>query len=192
VLGDISGKGVAAALVVALVMSTIEGQARLTSQPQAFLTALNTRLAEQLQACHLFTALLYLVVDLHERALYVANAGMVAPLLVRAGEATLLDVRGLPIGILRDVPYDEARVALLPGDRLVLVSDGVVEARSRMGELWGFERLQRLLAGATSASTPEALAREVLGRVEAFTDGAALHDDLTLLVLEPKTPTPGA
>lgn len=182
-VGDISGKGVSAALLMALAASAIEAQARETEQPSRFLRALNRRLAERLHASHMFAALLYLVIDLERRTLNVANAGMIAPLLLRNGRSHLIDVGGLPLGSLPDIAYNEVQIDLQPDDLLVLMSDGVVEAKNKQGELFGFGRLHQLLD--RNAVRPERVIDEVLEQVFHFMNNAEQHDDITLVAIQP-------
>ena len=183
-IGDVSGKGVGAALMMALASSSVEEQARVITRPQQLLATLNAQLLPRMQANRMNTGLLYGVVDLQQRTLHVANAGMIAPILVRGNHASLLDAAGLPLGALPSARYDETLVALQPGDLIALVSDGVVEARDTEGRLFGFERLERALAENARAPSLDALLDEVLGRVDAFAGGAEQRDDMTMMLIQ--------
>jgi PAS domain S-box-containing protein len=184
-IGDISGKGVSAALLMALTTSIIEAEARAIERPAPLLATLNRRLTAQLQAVRMFAALQYVVIDLDQQTLSVANGGMIVPLLVRDGEAQLLDVGGLPLGMVSDAQYVEVTVALRPDDLILLVSDGVVEARSPDGELFGFERLRQALARSRTTGRVEPVLDEVLDCVATFVAGAEQQDDMTLIAVRP-------
>lgn len=184
-IGDISGKGVSAALLMALASSAIEAQARETEQPGQFLAALNGRLEPQLRTSGMFAALLYVVIDLERRTLCAANAGMIAPLLVRNGQTHLIDVGGLPLGMVPEARYPEVTIALEPDDVVLLLSDGIVEARSSDGALWGFDRLAQVVAQSTTRMNPEDVIDEVFGQAVRFMGGAAQHDDMTIVAVEP-------
>lgn len=184
-VGDISGKGIGAAVMMALAAGAVEERARFISQPGPLLEALNLQLAPRLRANKMNAALLYLLIDSRHSRLQVANAGMIAPLLVRAGQVEIIEAYGMPIGSPLAGRYEQCEVPLLPGDLIVLVSDGVVEARSASGEMYGFDRLGELLVAVADAVHPAAITRAVLADVRAFVGDAEQHDDMTLVVIRP-------
>jgi hypothetical protein len=131
-IGDVSGKGAAAAMTAAVLIGA--AQRRNDESPAALLAHLNQVLAEM----RLGGFATCLCADLSpEGALTVANAGHLAP--YRNGEEVMIE-SGLPLGIAPDAAYTESTVRLAPNDRLTLLSDGVVEAQSVTGELFGFDR----------------------------------------------------
>jgi serine phosphatase RsbU (regulator of sigma subunit) len=115
----------------------------------------------------------------------VANAGGVPPVLLRDGLAQMLDAGGLPLGLL-EVEYNEASCELLPGDRIVLLSDGIAEARSPHGELWGYERLLAALRSVPLARPSEHIIDTLLAQITAFSGAAPHHDDMTIVVAQPR------
>ena len=183
-VGDVAGSGVTAALVQALTISAIESQARITPQPAACIGALQARLADQLQSCDMFVSLLITLFDVRNQQLWLANAGMPAPLLLREGRVEELGSYGVPLGIGNSLP-GEVRADLQPDDRLLLTSDGVVEARNAYGELFGYERLLATLKAHPPNATPEQLVDHVFAQVAAFTGAAEQRDDITVLVARP-------
>ncbi|HEY1016475.1 MAG TPA: SpoIIE family protein phosphatase [Herpetosiphonaceae bacterium] len=186
VVGDISGKGVAAALIMALVLSAIDTHLRAASAPAELLRGLNAQLAPRLKANRMNAALLALRIDAERRTLAVANGGMVAPLLVRGGKVEELAAYGLPLGSLPEISYAEIRVALEPGDLIVLVSDGVVEAfNDAANEFFGFERLEAALAALPADLAPSAVIDALLAEVAAFVAGSEQHDDITVIAIRP-------
>jgi serine phosphatase RsbU (regulator of sigma subunit) len=184
-IGDISGKGVGAALMMALASSTVEAQGREIGQPQQLLAALNQLLAPRLRANRMNAALLYLVIDLERRTLCAANAGMITPILLRDGGVQMIETYGLPLGAMAEARYSELVVDLRPGDTIVLVSDGIVEAHDLSGELFGFDRLEQALALESPLAHPDQLIEDLIGQVLAFAGDAQQHDDMTVVVISP-------
>ncbi|HEY1012557.1 MAG TPA: SpoIIE family protein phosphatase [Herpetosiphonaceae bacterium] len=182
-IGDISGKGVGAALLMALVSGHVETCAIDNPEPAAVLSALNAELTPRLRASKMNAAVLYVLFDWGRSTLRMANAGMVAPLLWRAGQVRLLEIGGLPLGMLAGAEYPPQELALLPGDLLVLVSDGIVEARNPAGELFGFERLEEFITAHAQAPIQD-LSSGLLTEVALFADGALQADDMTVVLLQ--------
>jgi serine phosphatase RsbU (regulator of sigma subunit) len=184
-IGDISGKGVGAALMMALASSMVEAQGREIEQPQRLLSALNQQLTARLKANRMNAAILYAVLDLAQRTLCVANAGMIAPFLLRDGRIQTIETYGLPLGSMAGARYVEQMVELQPGDLIVLVSDGIVEAHSPDSELFGFERLEQLLSQSYGLLRPDQIVDDVMDDVVHFMAGIEQHDDMTVVVIQP-------
>ncbi len=164
VIGDVSGKGMPAALTVSLLVGTVRTLAHYTQSPGEILAAMNQRMLARSQGG--FTTCLVLRVDPTGR-LTVANAGHLPPYL--DGKELALE-NGLPLGLGADSTYAESTFQLAPRARLTLLSDGVVEARNIRGELFGFERTAKI-----SLEPAEKIARAA----EAF----GQEDDITVLTL---------
>jgi serine phosphatase RsbU (regulator of sigma subunit) len=186
-IGDISGKGVAAALLMALTSSTLESQARTTDHPGAMLTALHEALRPRFQANQMNAALMIAIYDPARQQMTVSNAGMISPLLARTlpnggVECRFIDVSGLPIGTLMPAYYPDVDVHLGPGDTMIFLSDGIVEAHNLNNELYGFERLESLVASLPQRLGVTEVVQHILDSVLAFANGADPHDDITILV----------
>jgi len=138
VVGDVSGKGMPAAMTVSLLVGTFRTLAHYTSNPGEILAAMNRRMLARSKDG--FTTCLVLRAD-PDGALTVANAGHLPPYC--NGEELAID-GGLPLGIHAESTYQEVRLQLRPGAQITLLTDGVVEARSNTGELFGFARTQNL------------------------------------------------
>jgi hypothetical protein len=167
VLGDVSGKGLKAAMNVALIVGTVRTLAEFESDPASILAGLNRRLFGRMQGG--FTTALALRIERFGHCT-VANAGHLPPFL-NSGEMTLDP--SLPLGIDPDAEYADQHFTLECGDRLMLHTDGVLEARSCKGELYGFGRLSALLADIPDAKSIGDAAR-------AF----GQEDDITVVMIE--------
>jgi serine phosphatase RsbU (regulator of sigma subunit) len=128
-------------------------------------------------------AFLSVVVDGPRYQALVANAGLIAPLLWRDGVLCYIDSFGLPLGALHMASYVQQIVPLRPGDCMLLISDGVVEAMNDARELWGFERLESAF-GAVGGQHPSNVIESLLADIRAFTGDAPQHDDMTLVALQ--------
>jgi hypothetical protein len=167
VLGDVSGKGLKAAMNVALIVGTICTLAEFHGDPASILAGLNGRLVGRMQGG--FTTALAFRIDRFGHCT-VANAGHLPPFL-NDREITLDP--SLPLGIDSEAQYVEQEFTIKDGDRLTLYTDGLPEARDTKGELYGFERVSRLLASLPSAESIAETAR-------AF----GQQDDITVLTIE--------
>jgi len=148
IIGDVSGKGMPAAMTVSLLVGTVRTLARFTTSPAEILAAMNIRMLGRSQGG--FTTCLVVRVDANG-ACAAANAGHLAPYLNGREMAV---AGGLPLGLSATASYAETSFQLATGERLTLITDGVVEARTKEGELFGFER-----AAAIAGQPARAIAR---------------------------------
>lgn len=148
IIGDVSGKGMPAAMTVALLVGTVRTLAHFTESPAEILAAMNARMLGRSQGG--FTTCLVLRADA-DGTLTVANAGHISPYV---GGRELELANGLPLGLTAETSYTEAAFQLEPGEQLTLLTDGVVEARNEAGALFGFER-----TAAISGESAETVAR---------------------------------
>ncbi len=178
-IGDVSGKGIPAALHMAVARTLFRMEARHNEGPALTLASVNTSLMEQApQGC---VTLLYAHLDVTSGTFRLANAGHNYPLIVdQSVREVALD--GLPLGIDQDYTFTETTARMGHGDVLVFYTDGIVEAVNEQGEYFGFERLQELLAE-TSIRRPRTLTRQIVRAVRAFTGETPQSDDITLVVL---------
>ena len=183
-VGDVSGKGTAAALYGSLAIGTVrEIVVDHACEPACMLALLNQRLLGA-RLDSRFIAMLFAVYDASTRKLTLANAGGPYPLLVRNGQVRAIRLEGVPLGLIPDTQYDETTIDLYPGDVVLFASDGILESENTVQEEFGPERLTALL----SAISQRDSARDISERILAATDGhsgagTAPHDDRTLVVL---------
>jgi serine phosphatase RsbU (regulator of sigma subunit) len=181
VLGDVTGHGIDAAADMAMAKFVFRSLAREHSEPGEFLAAANRVVCDEIAPAK-FITMLYLTVDGETGELACASAGHPQPRLVLPdGRVRPVDVGGLALGIDPDQAYEEAREHLPAGASVVVYTDGVVEARND-GELYGSERLDRVLAERRALPAGE-LARAVLADCRAYSRGD-LADDCALVVIK--------
>jgi phosphoserine phosphatase RsbU/P len=177
-LGDVCGKGMAAALLMSATRSLFRTAAEGSSSPSEVLTRLNKSLVKDLPSGR-FVTLLYLILDAEHATAKLANAGHPHPLClsVQSGIAELRTNNGLPLGLMDSV-YPEVEIEWRQGDRVLMYTDGLVEATNSMGEEFGISRLQQALA------KPNVSAQSVLDDVHQFAHAGTLADDATAIVLK--------
>jgi serine phosphatase RsbU (regulator of sigma subunit) len=182
-VGDVSGKGVPAALLMALALNTFETLVDAYPDQGALLTACNGTLATRMIQSKQNAAFLSVVLDSARHQAQVANAGLVAPLLWRAGAVEYVETFGLPLGAVHAATYMQQTLELQKGDRLLLVSDGIVEAMNCERELRGFERLEAAFRSA-GGNDPSTLIEAILAQLRTFTGDAPPHDDMTMVAIQ--------
>jgi phosphoserine phosphatase RsbU/P len=177
VLADVSGKGTAAALLMAATRGILRSLAEACCKPGEVLQRLNQLLVEDLPPAR-FVTMVYAVLNPEKRTVTFANAGHLQPLLVHGREARFLNTdAGMPLG-LGPGDFSEVEIELAPGSRLVLYSDGITEAANPEEEEYGQLRLQQHLI--ECESSPESL----LADVRTFANGFALRDDATVITIK--------
>jgi phosphoserine phosphatase RsbU/P len=180
-LGDVSGKGTAAALYGAVAIGIMRSLAPQKLQPAAMLRHMNQLVGERRIEARFMTAC-FATWQRGRSKLRVANAGQSQPLLYKDGRCDKIELTGFPLGIYEDVTYDEWGVTLKSGDILVFHSDGIVETTNAEGQFFGSQRLRKLIEDNHESCAGE-LADKVFADVDSFARGAPLSDDRTLVVL---------
>jgi sigma-B regulation protein RsbU (phosphoserine phosphatase) len=181
-LGDVSGKGTAAALYGAVSIGIMRSLAPQKLQPAEMLRQMNQLVGERRIEGRFMTAC-FATWQKGRSKLRVANAGQSQPLLYKEGRCGKIELTGFPLGIYEDVSYDEWGVTLEPGDILVFHSDGIAETTNSEGQFFGTQRLRKLIEDKHEVTAAE-LADIVLREVDWFADSAPLADDRTLVVLK--------
>ncbi len=181
--GDVAGHGLTSGILMAMAKSALLVQAEYDVAPRRVLEVLNDHVLRTAPKRMLMT-FFFGVLDLGTGELRYASAGHLDPYVYRAGAGRLepLSAWGFPLGVKRRDPFGEHVAVLSPGDRLVLYSDGLIEAADDDGEPFGFERFERVLSAAGLRSAEE-IRRDVLAAVRRFTRNRPPEDDQTLVVL---------
>jgi sigma-B regulation protein RsbU (phosphoserine phosphatase) len=183
-LGDVSGKGTAAALYGAVSIGIMRSLAPQKLQPAEMLRQMNQLVGERRIEGRFMTAC-FATWQKGRQKLRVANAGQSQPLLYKGGRCDRIELTGFPLGIFEDVTYDEWGVTLESGDILVFHSDGIAETYNSEGQLFGNERLRKLIEQHHEITAAE-MADRVLNEVDWFSQSAPLSDDRTLVVMKVK------
>lgn len=181
VVGDVSGKGMGASLLMSSVMTSARVLYAECEDLAQMASRLNTVIHRSTESGHFVTMFLGALTPSSGRLHYV-NAGHNAPILVRRGERIELKATGVPIGILPDFTYEAGSIALESGDLLAVFSDGIPEA-ARGDEFYDQERFEESLLGHASEPQLAAFGDRVIARVDEFLAGSPRTDDVTLLLL---------
>jgi sigma-B regulation protein RsbU (phosphoserine phosphatase) len=178
-IGDVSGKGLPAALRMAVARTVFRHEARRDGPPAITLAAVNRAVLSEIPQG--MVTMLYARLDTVGGELHMANAGHTFPLLVN-GAVSEIELSGLPLGVDADSDYREARAWLGPGDSVVLYTDGVLEAENMAGEIYTYERLEALI-DANRQLKPRAMVALMLHNLRAWAGSALQSDDVTVVVL---------
>jgi serine phosphatase RsbU (regulator of sigma subunit) len=182
VVGDATGKGVPAALVMSTTCGMLRAvsQASHSSSPGEMLRRVNEALVPSIPD-NMFVTCFYAILDPTSGSLRYANAGHDVPYLHRSGDTEEMRARGMPLGLMPEMGYEEKEIVLDSGEAAFFYSDGLVEAHNPQGEMFGFPRLRALVAEhAQKESLEEALLEELYSFVG---EGWKQEDDITLLTL---------
>lgn len=182
-IGDVSGKGIPAALMMAVVKTLFRALSRFEPTPEALIGAVNRQLSRDIDPT-MFASAFYGSLDLEDGVLRYSNAGHNPPLLLRAdGRVELLPSRpGVVLGVVREFRYVLDSIPLEPGDMLCLYTDGVSEATSDDEELFTLERMEQVLERNRGAD-PQRIVSELVRAVEEFVGSAPQSDDITAMCI---------
>jgi len=182
-LGDVSGKGLPASLLMANLQATLRSQTLSSPSPKECVERAN-RLIYQSTGPEKFVTLFYCILDYRNHSLAFCNAGHEFPLLVSSdGSIRRLEAGGLAVGMLEDFPYSEETVQLKPGDVLVICSDGVAEAMNERQEQYGDARLAEMLR-ANPRESSQSVMEKVIADIRVHVGAAPQMDDITLVVMK--------
>src|SRR5829696_5256157 len=181
VIGDVTDKGVPAALVMAATRSVLRASAQRLVEPGEVLERVNEHLCPDMPE-KMFVTCLYGVLEPESGRFRFANAGHDLPYVKTADGSEELRARGMPLGLMPGMPYEEKETVLAPGDSLLLHSDGIVEAHDPSGEMFSFPRLKQCVADYPGGGE---LIDRVLADLHAHTGpDAEQEDDITMVVLQ--------
>lgn len=186
IVGDVSGKSLPAALLMAMARTALSSAARATpTDPAEVLRSANTVLVGDMPQGS-FVASSYAAFSATDLTCDLVNAAQPAPFLLRNGQVMLLEGTGshLPLGVIASPAYETQRVNVQPDDLIVFYTDGIIEARNRDRELFGFERLEAVICTCSDpAVTPQQVIERIIAAVTAWTGDLPQHDDIALMVL---------
>jgi sigma-B regulation protein RsbU (phosphoserine phosphatase) len=182
-IGDVSGKGISAALLMASLRASLRGVT--IDNPRDFAKLMHkvNVLVYEASASNRYATFFFAAYDPGTRRLECVNAGHNPPVVLRGSEVIRLETGGPVVGLLPFAPYTEQALTLEPGDLLLLYTDGISEAMTHDDEEWGEERMIAA-AQAVREKSAEEILRSLFRAADAFTAGAPQHDDMTMLILK--------
>ena len=184
-LGDVSGNGLAASLVMANLQATIRGQALFDADPEKCLERANKLLFRSTDS-RTFVTLFYGILDTRKHSLSYANAGQDLPILFSTRSEPLpLKTRGIALGMMKDVFYESEEISINPGDRLLIYTDGIREAMNEGKEEFGDEKLQQIVQRSSDVSAGT-LIEEIIATVNLHFGDVPQNDDMTTVLLSRK------
>jgi PAS domain S-box-containing protein len=188
-VGDVSGKGMPAALLMSISLASLEASLDQGLSPGDLMVYLDRVLDRYTRNTYQNCALCFVEINSNHSAekkqFSIVNAGCVTPIIRRAsGAVEWVDALGVPLGtgLGAEVGYQEIRLELAKGDLVILTSDGVVEANNLARDMFGFERLEQAVLAAP-ATTAQAMLTYLQQELAVFTGGAAQNDDVTIVVI---------
>jgi phosphoserine phosphatase RsbU/P len=181
-VGDVAGKGAPAALYGAMASGIIRTRATRKYPAGQMLELVNKTLYERPIETQ-FVAVTYSIYEPATRKITLANSGLPYPLLIRSGEASFLDVGGIPLGLFADSKYEETTLTLEEGDVLVLYSDGLIESRNDAGDDFGMKRLADTVRN-NHEKSPAEIVKAVRDGLAKFIGRRRPHDDRTMIVVK--------
>jgi sigma-B regulation protein RsbU (phosphoserine phosphatase) len=185
-MGDVSGKAAPAALYSALISGIMRAAASQGLSPAAMLKQLNDSLQER-KLDSQYVTMLFAVWNDEKQTLQIANAGAVQPLFCRAGQVETVQAEGFPLGMFKDVSYEEFTLSTRPGDAIIFFSDGIVDAINEHEEMFGSERLTEIVTSHLN-DTAEGMVDAIYQELSAFQGGVEHFDDETVVVLKVLNP----
>lgn len=183
VVGDVAGKAISAALYMARLTSELRSRAAIARTPARLLRRVNQEMVA-LGDDGMFATLVYCIYDLETRSLVFTNAGHCVPLLRRGDRVFPLHAERAhttPLGVTMQLDAGEARVQLSSGDMLIMVSDGILEARDPRGHDYGLSRLSRRIR--TARGSCEDIVKAILADIDSHVSDQAQADDMTIVAM---------
>jgi DNA-binding GntR family transcriptional regulator len=185
-IGDVSGKGIGAALIMASLQASLRARALHAHSDLASLMSDVDKLVYASSPVQIYASLFYAEYRPATRVLEYVNAGHNPPMILRwkhdRCEVFQLKACGIPIGIFEGTRFVPETFQFEPGDVFVAYTDGITESDNREGEMWNLSRLENLLRGCQSKTSEETI-QSILDELFAFTDGQRQRDDMTLVVM---------
>jgi sigma-B regulation protein RsbU (phosphoserine phosphatase) len=186
-IGDVSGKGLPAALRMAVARTVFRHAARRDEAPGTTLVGTNRGVLSEIPQG--MVTMLYARLDIQRGELHIANAGHNYPVLIN-GQVSELELSGLPLGVDEECEYTETRAYIQPGNTVVLYTDGVVEAGPHDGDIYGYDRLEQMLQ-VNAHLKPRALMAALLHELRAWS-GSEQADDITMVIIRRRLAAVGA
>jgi sigma-B regulation protein RsbU (phosphoserine phosphatase) len=186
-IGDVSGKGAPAAIYAALVSGIARSHAAEEPSAAHMLEAINLSLSERTIEGQ-YVSMIYAIWDDNQLTLQLANSGLPRPLFCRTGKPEEIQATGLPMGLFNNATYEEQTLQGRKGDIYLFFSDGILDATSSKGQMFGRHRLEEIVQAHCGGSAEE-IADAIFNAVSRHAEGVDAFDDQTILVLKVKGPS---
>ena len=180
-LGDASEKGMKGAMNAIMTYGMLHAEARTDSSSVTIISKINAALSACMEETT-FTTLSLGIIDVQTKKIQLCNGGNPFPILLRGGRASLLELSGLPLGIIPDMDYSEMQLELMPGDVLVLYSDGFAEARRPDDQMYSMDRMRDLVGTFQPNLSAQSMAERIIQEVRGFVGDSPQSDDMTIIV----------
>jgi len=188
VIGDVSGHGVSAAMVMTAAMGAMRFAAEEKENTNEVLVKVNQRLSKDIQK-YMFVALFYAIYEPETRKLFYTNAGQTMPFLLRDGHVCFLPQANtsdrFPLGIINTATYEQLEIQLEKGDKIIFYTDGMVDAMNNNYEAYGFDRLSESIK-INSECKPAEMIEVLIHSMQSFSGDSNFQDDVTVVILEIK------
>lgn len=186
VVGDVSGKGVTAALMMASCMTLLRAYSESFRSPSRIMRKINPRLIEGNEEECLFTTLFLAIINVKNNTLVYCNAGHNPALLQRSDGSVeeLAEIHGPAVGVMDQVAYEHSRVNFNSGDRLLLYTDGASETFNTSGELFGSERIIKHYRNTSTLLSSSEMLTGLLNELNQFSGSELPHDDVTMVAIQ--------
>ena len=182
-LGDITGKGIPAAMLMSNLQATFRSQAQIQQTLKEVISSSNTLLHKSTESDK-FATFFSGVLNFEKHSLTYCNAGHDNPIhITQNGYIGRLSEGGVILGFMDDVPYDEEKLLLQKGDKIIVYTDGITETMNSDEELFGEERLIKLVSDSRDLSAKQLL-EKIVDETEKFAEGESQYDDKTLLIIQ--------
>jgi serine phosphatase RsbU (regulator of sigma subunit)/CHASE2 domain-containing sensor protein len=184
-VGDVTGHGMGAALIMGLLRSVLRGQTTQGIAPGDVVSSINNVMYSDFVSFEKMASLFYCTYSIIDKTLTFTNAGHTPPLLIRSNELHARPLRGKgPIlGFRSNIKYKEFKIKIYPGDIIVFMTDGIIEAENAQKEFFGQERVEKIINDNMDNSAEEIL-EQIFKHVDEFTEGCPQRDDMTLIVIK--------
>ena len=184
-IGDVTGHGMGAAIIMGLLRSVLRAQSTQSSSPAEVVSAINNVLYNDFVSFSKMASLFYCTYSVVDKTLTFTNAGQNPPILIRASElnARPLKGKGPILGFRPNIKYKEFRIKIYPRDIIVFMTDGIVESENADKEFFGLERVEKIVNDFVDNSAEEIM-EKLFAEVEEFTGGLPQKDDMTIIVMK--------
>ncbi|MBN2134530.1 MAG: SpoIIE family protein phosphatase, partial [Acidobacteria bacterium] len=184
VIGDVSGHGVSAGMLMAMAKSCFYNQNEHSSDVVKMMESMNNMVSDTVKKRLLMT-FMYAIIDTKTKKMYYSNAGHHYPYIFRSSDSTLeaLEYPSYPLGVRKNSKFKKMKTDLMKDDYLIFYSDGIIEQLNDIGELFGFERMEQLITS-SSIKTAEELKELILNNLNEFTKDNTQVDDITLIIIK--------